>query len=78
MREAAFQYFRARSRWSAWETAFWLAWLALFFVPGANLALFANYLAASFPAAIGRGGTLITDALERAGLEPLLARPHTG
>jgi hypothetical protein len=47
-------------------------------VPSANLALFANYLAASFPAAVGQGGTLITEALEQAGLQPLLARPHTG
>lgn len=45
MREAAFQYFHARSRWSAWEIAFWLAWVALFFVPGANLALFGQVLA---------------------------------
>ena len=44
----------------------------------ANLALFANYLAASFPAAVGYGGVLITETLAQAGLQPLLAHPHTG
>jgi hypothetical protein len=39
----------------------------------ANLALFANYLAAS-----GYGGVLITETLAQAGLQPLLAHPHTG
>ena len=47
-------------------------------VHSANLALFANYLAASFPAAAGHGGMPITDTLEQAGLQPLLAHPHTG
>ena len=47
-------------------------------VHSANLALFANYLAASFPAAVGYGGVLITETLAQAGLQPLLAHPHTG
>jgi branched-chain amino acid transport system permease protein len=37
-------FFRARSRWSHWETAFWLAWVAAFFIPGTNLALLGQVL----------------------------------
>ena len=45
----------------------------------AAIALLGNYMVGSFAAtADGHGGTLITEALEKAGLQPLLARPHTG
>ncbi|HVR49972.1 MAG TPA: branched-chain amino acid ABC transporter permease, partial [Pseudorhodoferax sp.] len=37
-------FFRARARWSGWETAFWLCWAGAFFVPGANLALLTQVL----------------------------------
>ena len=37
-------HFRARSRWGAWELAFWLAWMLAFFVPNANLALLSQIL----------------------------------
>jgi hypothetical protein len=47
-------------------------------VHSANLAVFANYLAASFPAAIGHGGVLITDGVEQAGLQPLFTHPLQG
>ena len=43
MREAA-AFFRERARFSWWEIAFWLAWVAMFFVPGANLALLVQVL----------------------------------
>ena len=43
MREAA-AFFRERARFSWWEIAFWLAWVAMFFVPGANLALLGQVL----------------------------------
>ena len=36
--------FRLRARWSGWEWAFWACWLALYFVPGANLALLSQVL----------------------------------
>jgi hypothetical protein len=35
-------------------------------------------LAASFPTVIGRGGMVLTDALEQAGLQPVLIQPRTG
>lgn len=44
MREAAPHFFRARARWSGWETAFWLCWAVAFFMPGANLALLTQVL----------------------------------
>jgi len=47
-------------------------------VHSANLALFANYLAASFPTVIAHGGALLTDALEQAGMQPPLMHPRTG
>ena len=47
-------------------------------VHSANLALFANYLPASFPPVIAHGGALPTDALEQAGLQPPLTHPRTG
>jgi branched-chain amino acid transport system permease protein len=37
-------YFRSRTRFSGWEFAFWLAWLALYFVPGSNLVLLSQIL----------------------------------
>jgi branched-chain amino acid transport system permease protein len=37
-------FFRVRARWSGWETAFWLCWVAAFFIPGANLALLTQVL----------------------------------
>lgn len=40
----AIGFFRERARWSAWEIAFWLCWVAMFFIPGANLALLAQVL----------------------------------
>jgi hypothetical protein len=47
-------------------------------VHSANLALFANYLAASFPTVIAHGGALLTDALEQAAMQPPLMHPRTG
>jgi hypothetical protein len=47
-------------------------------VCSANLALFANDLAASFPTVIAHGGTLLTDALEQAGMQPPLTHPRIG
>ena len=44
MRESPHAFFRARARWSNWETAFWLCWAIAFFVPGANLALLTQVL----------------------------------
>lgn len=45
MREStAFQFFRAGSRWSRWETAFWLCWVVAFFIPGINLTLITQVL----------------------------------
>jgi hypothetical protein len=45
----------------------------------ATIALLGNYMAGSFAAAAdGNGGTLITEELKQAGLQPLLAHPHTG
>ena len=47
-------------------------------VRGANIALFGNYMAASFvSAADGHGGTLVTELPLTAG-QPLLTTPHTG
>jgi branched-chain amino acid transport system permease protein len=37
-------YFRAHSRWSPWELAFWTAWLLLFFIPNSNLVLLSQIL----------------------------------
>ncbi|MEY2952858.1 MAG: hypothetical protein RLZZ401_945, partial [Pseudomonadota bacterium] len=37
-------HFTALSRWSRWETVFWLAWVAAFFVPQSNLALLSQVL----------------------------------
>jgi branched-chain amino acid transport system permease protein len=36
--------FRPSTRWGIWEIAFWLAWVALYFVPGVNHALLSNIL----------------------------------
>jgi hypothetical protein len=44
----------------------------------ANLGMAADDLAASLPAAVGYGSVLITETLAQAGLQPLLAHPHTG
>jgi ABC-type branched-subunit amino acid transport system permease subunit len=41
---SAIGFFRERARWSTWEIAFWLCWVAMFFIPGANLALLAQVL----------------------------------
>ena len=43
-RLGALAFFRERSRWSRWETAFWLCWLVAFVVPGANLPLLTQVL----------------------------------
>jgi branched-chain amino acid transport system permease protein len=43
-KNSAVAFFRERARWSAWEIAFWLCWAAMFFIPGANLALLAQVL----------------------------------
>lgn len=32
-------YFQFRDRWGMWEVAFWLSWVGIYFVPGANLIL---------------------------------------
>jgi branched-chain amino acid transport system permease protein len=37
-------HFTALARWGPWETAFWLAWVAAFFVPQSNLALLSQVL----------------------------------
>ena len=37
-------FFRSGSRWSRWETAFWLSWVVAFFIPGANLSLLTQVL----------------------------------
>ncbi len=37
-------FFARQSRWSAWECAFWLFWLVLFFVPDSNLVLLTQIL----------------------------------
>jgi branched-chain amino acid transport system permease protein len=44
MRELAHSFFVQRARWSGWEITFWLAWVAAFFWPGANLALLGQVL----------------------------------
>ena len=41
---AAVRYFHSRARVSRWEWAFWLAWIALFFVPESNLVLLTQIL----------------------------------
>jgi branched-chain amino acid transport system permease protein len=41
----AIGFFRERVRWSRWEWLFWGAWVAAYFVPGANLALLGQVLA---------------------------------
>jgi len=53
-------------------------WKAAGTVHSANLALFANYLAASFPTVIAHSGAMLTDALEQAGMQPPLMHPRTG
>ena len=46
-------------------------------VQSANIALFGNYIAASFvTAAGGQGGTLVTEASQPANQQPLLTHPH--
>lgn len=40
----AHTFFRERARWRAPEVAFWLCWVIVFFVPGANLALLGQVL----------------------------------
>ena len=37
-------HFQALSRWSRWESAFWLAWVVAFFVPNADLVLLSQIL----------------------------------
>ena len=41
---AAADFFVRRARFSGWEIAFWLAWVALYFIPGSNLGLLGQVL----------------------------------
>ena len=36
-RQRIADFFPVQSRWGVWEWAFWLFWVALFFVPDSNL-----------------------------------------
>lgn len=44
MKSAPSVFFRERARWGKLEIAFWLCWVAAFFVPGSNLALLSQVL----------------------------------
>lgn len=43
-RQRIADFFPVQSRWGVWEWAFWLFWVALFFVPDSNLVLWTQIL----------------------------------